>query len=114
MKVADGLRGMTLDIAIDSALRRNKVNSEMTWRKYITNPETGKPFRGAFFRIANRLRVHSQMVKRWHEGDTVPTIDESKELQNLVHSRMSLKPKKRSDAGEKRGKYKKRISLSDA
>lgn len=80
----------------------------MDWKLCILDPRTRKPKRGAFFRIALRLGVHSNTVRRWHEGRTLPTPQESRKLARLVLSPRLLAPKQRSDAGKKRGQYRKR------
>jgi hypothetical protein len=42
------------------------------------------------------------------DGVWTPTEEEAKGLRAIVESRTNLAPKKRSDAGKKRGQYRKR------
>jgi hypothetical protein len=80
----------------------------MNWKKYITDPATNRPKRGAISRIAALLGTHYGCVRRMFDGVWTPTADEACELRAIVASRMNLAPKKRSDAGKKRGEYRKR------
>jgi hypothetical protein len=80
----------------------------MNWKKYITDPKTGRPKRGAISRIAALLGTHYNCVKRMFDGIWKPTEEEAKGLREIVASRTNLAPKKRSDAGKKRGQYRKR------
>ena len=80
----------------------------MTWKKYITDPRTGLPQRGAISRIAELLGTHYGTVKRLFLGVCKPTADEANGLRAIVQSRTILAPKKRSDAGQKREKYRQR------
>lgn len=84
----------------------------MDWKTEITDSKTGKPIRGAIFRIAQKLKLHSGTVKKWHLGESFPTESEARKLQNLVHSRTLLAKKKRKDAGKPRGKYRSRKPVS--
>ncbi len=98
---------------IDSETKRNKVNSNMAdWKTFITNPATKKPFRGAINRIARKLKLHHGTVNRMWQGIAIPTIQENRKLQDLVHSRTVFAPKKRSDFRKKRAPYKKRLPVS--
>jgi len=81
----------------------------MDWKKYIVNPKTKKPHRGAISRVAERLHVHFNTVKKMFHGTALPTAAEARMLRNIVHSRLNILAKKRSDAGKKRGKYRKRM-----
>jgi len=80
----------------------------MNWKTYITDPLTNRPRRGAISRIAELLGTHYGNVKRMFLGVWKPTADEAKGLRAIVESRTNLAPKKRSDAGKKRGEYRKR------
>ena len=80
----------------------------MNWKKYITDPATSRPKRGAISNIARILGTHFGNVKRMFDGIWKPTDDEEKGLREIVASRTNLAPKKRSDAGKKRGEYRKR------
>jgi hypothetical protein len=80
----------------------------MNWKKYITDPRTGRPQRGAISRIAELLGTHYGCVKRMFLGVWKPTADEANGLRAIVQARTNLAPKKRSDAGKKRGEYRKR------
>jgi len=80
----------------------------MNWKKYITDPLTSRPKRGAISRIAALLGVHYGCVKRMFDGIWTPTDEEANGLRAIVASRTNLAPKKRSDAGKKRGEYRKR------
>jgi hypothetical protein len=80
----------------------------MNWKKYITDPRTGRPLRGAISRIAELLGTHYGNVKRMFLGVWTPTADEASRLRCIVADKMNLAPKKRSDAGKKRGEYRKR------
>jgi len=80
----------------------------MNWKKYITDPLTKRPKRGAISRIAALLGVHYGNVRRMFDGIWTPTDEEAKGLREIVASRTNLAPKKRSDAGKKRGEYRKR------
>ena len=80
----------------------------MNWKKYITDPETNRPKRGAISRIAALLGTHYNCVRRMFDGIWNPTDEEAKGLRAIVSSRTNLAPKKRSDAGKKRGQYRKR------
>jgi hypothetical protein len=80
----------------------------MNWKKYITDPRTGLPLRGSISRIAELLGTHYGNVRRMFFGVWKPTADEVKLLREIVASRTNLAPKKRSDAGKKRGEYRKR------
>jgi len=80
----------------------------MNWKKYITDPATNRPRRGAISRIAALLGTHYGNVRRMFDGIWNPTADEAKGLRAIVESRTNLAPKKRSDAGKKRGEYRKR------
>ena len=80
----------------------------MNWKKYITDPATNRPKRGAISRIAALLGVHYGNVRRMFDGIWNPTDEEAKGLRAIVESRTNLAPKKRSDAGKKRGEYRKR------
>jgi hypothetical protein len=80
----------------------------MNWKKYITDPRTGRPQRGAISRIAELLGAHYGNVKRMFLGIWTPTPDEAESLRAIVASRTNLAPKKRSDAGKKRGEYRQR------
>jgi hypothetical protein len=80
----------------------------MNWKKYITDPATNRPKRGAISRIADMLGTHYGNVRRMFDGIWTPTDEEAKGLRAIVQSRTNLAPKKRSDAGKKRGEYRKR------
>jgi hypothetical protein len=80
----------------------------MNWKKYITDPRTGLPLRGSISRIAELLGTHYGNVRRMFLGIWKPTDAEAKGLRAIVASRTNLAPKKRSDAGKKRGEYRKR------
>ena len=82
----------------------------MNWKKYITDPRTGRPHRGAISRIAELLGTHYGTVKRLFLDVCKPTADEASALRAIVQSRTVLAPKKRSDAGQPRGKYRKRAA----
>ena len=87
----------------------------MNWKKYITDPRTGLPHRGAISRIAELLGTHYGCVRRMFLGIWNPSADEASALRAIVQSRTVLAPKKRSDAGQPRGKYRKRVAAkSDA
>ena len=81
----------------------------MNWKKYITDPRTGRPHRGAISRIAEHLGTHYGTVKRMFLGVWKPTDSEASALKYVVKY-LSLARKKRSDAGQKRGKYRKRVA----
>ena len=83
----------------------------MNWKKYILNPKTGRPHRGAISRIAELLGTHYGCVKRMFDGVWKPSPDEANGLRAIVQSRTVLAPKKRSDAGQKREKYRKRVAV---
>jgi hypothetical protein len=80
----------------------------MNWKKYITDPRTGLPLRGSISRIAELLGTHYGNVKRMFLGIWKPTEYEASRLRCIVADKMNLAPKKRSDAGKKRGEYRKR------
>jgi len=80
----------------------------MNWKKYITDPRTGLPQRGTISRIAELLGTHYGCVRRMFLGVWKPTEQEAESLRAIVASRTNLAPKKRSDAGKKRGEYRKR------
>jgi len=80
----------------------------MNWKKYITDPRTGRPQRGAISRIAELLGTHYGNVKRMFLGVWKPTADEASRLRCIVADKVNLAPKKRSDAGKKRAAYRKR------
>ena len=80
----------------------------MNWKKYITDPSTNRPKRGAISRLAELLDTHYNCVKRMFDGIWNPTDEEANGLRAIVSSRANLAPKKRSDAGKKRGEYRKR------
>jgi len=80
----------------------------MNWKKYITDPSTNRPKRGAISRIAALLGTHYGDVKRMFLGVWKPTEYEARRLRWIVEDKMDLAPKKRSDAGKKRGEYRKR------
>ena len=82
----------------------------MNWKKYITDPRTGRPHRGAISRIAEHLGTHYGCVRRMFLGIWNPSADEASALRAIVQSRTILAPKKRSDAGQPRGKYRKRVA----
>ena len=82
----------------------------MNWKKYITDPRTGRPHRGAISRIAEHLGTHYGTVLRLFLGVCNPTADEANGLRAIVQSRTILAAKKRSDAGQPRGKYRKRVA----
>ena len=87
----------------------------MNWKKYITDPRTGRPHRGSISRIAELLGTHYGTVKRLFLDVCKPTSDEANGLREIVQSRTVLAPKKRSDAGQKRAAYRKRAAAkSDA
>ena len=87
----------------------------MNWKKYITDPRTGLPHRGAISRIAELLGTHYGCVKRMFLGVWTPSVDEANRLRAIVQSRTILSAKKRSDAGQKRAAYRKRVAAkSDA
>ena len=87
----------------------------MNWKKYITDPRTGRPHRGAISRIAELLGTHYGCVKRMFLGVWNPSEDEANGLRAIVQSRTILAAKKRSDAGQKRAAYRKRAAVkSDA
>ena len=83
----------------------------MNWKKYITDPRTGRPLRGAISRIAELFGTHYGNVKRMFLGVWKPTEQEAESLRAIVASRTNLAPKKRSDAGKKRGEYRKRAAV---
>ncbi len=83
----------------------------MNWKKYITDPTTNRPKRGAISRIAALLGVHYGCVKRMFDGIWKPTDEEANGLRAIVASRTNLAPKKRCDAGKKRGEYQKRAAV---
>jgi hypothetical protein len=80
----------------------------MNWKKYITDPRTGLPLRGSISRIAELLGTHYGCVKRMFLGVWKPTADEASALRCIVADKVNLAPKKRIDAGKKRGEYRKR------
>ncbi len=80
----------------------------MNWKKYITDPSTNRPKRGAISRIAELLGTHYGNVKRMFLGIWKPTEEEASRLRCIVADKTNLAPKKRSDAGKKRGEYRKR------
>jgi hypothetical protein len=80
----------------------------MNWKKYITDPLTKRPKRGALSRIAALLGTHYGCVRRMFDGIWTPTDEEANGLRAIVESRTNLAPKKRSDAGKKRAAYRKR------
>ena len=80
----------------------------MNWKKYITDPSTNRPKRGAISRIAALLGTHYGCVKRMFVGIWNPTEYEERRLRWIVEDKMDLAPKKRSDAGKKRAAYRKR------
>jgi hypothetical protein len=80
----------------------------MNWKKYITDPLTKRPKRGAISRIAALLGTHYGNVRRMFDGIWTPTDEEANGLRAIVASRTNLAPKKRSDAGKKRAAYRKR------
>jgi len=80
----------------------------MNWKKYITDPETNRPKRGAISRIAALLGTHYNCVRRMFDGVWKPTDEEANGLRAIVSAKTNLAPKKRSDAGKKRGEYRKR------
>jgi len=80
----------------------------MNWKKYITDPSTNRPKRGAISRLAELLDTHYNCVKRMFDGIWKPSEHEAIHLRAIVSSRTNLAPKKRSDAGKKRGEYRKR------
>ena len=82
----------------------------MNWKKYITDPRTGLPHRGAISRIAELLGTHYGCVRRMFLGVWTPSADEASALREIVQSRTILAPKKRSDAGKKRAAYRKRAA----
>ena len=87
----------------------------MNWKKYITDPATNRPKRGAISRIAALLGTHYGNVRRMFDGIWTPTDEEANGLRAIVASRTNLAPKKRSDAGKKRAAYRKRaVAKSDA
>ena len=83
----------------------------MNWKKYITDPRTGRPLRGAISRIAELLGTHYGCVRRMFLGIWNPSADEASALRAIVQSRTVLAPKKRSDAGQKRAAYRKRAAV---
>jgi hypothetical protein len=80
----------------------------MNWKKYITDPSTNRPKRGAISRIAALLGTHYGCVLRMFDGIWTPTEQEAESLRAIVSAKTNLAPKKRSDAGKKRGEYRKR------
>jgi hypothetical protein len=80
----------------------------MNWKKYITDPSTNRPRRGAISRIAALLGTHYGNVRRMFDGIWTPTEYETRRLRWIVEDKMDLAPKKRSDAGKKRAAYRKR------
>jgi len=80
----------------------------MNWKKYITDPATKRPKRGALTRIAALLGTHYGCARRMFDGVWTPTDEEALRLKNMALVRAALMPKKRSDAGKKRGEYRKR------
>ena len=80
----------------------------MNWKKYITDPKTGCPKRGAISRIAALLGTHYGNVRRMFDGAWKPTPVEELALRYMVKAKTNLAPKKRSDAGKKRAAYRKR------
>ena len=80
----------------------------MNWKKYITDPATNRPRRGAISRIAALLGTHYGNVRRMFDGIWTPTEYETRRLRWIVEDKMDLAPKKRSDAGKKRAAYRKR------
>ena len=82
----------------------------MNWKKYITDPSTNRPKRGAISRIAALLGTHYGDVRRMFDGIWKPTEQEAESLRAIVESRTNLAPKKRSDAGKKRAAYRKRAA----
>ena len=83
----------------------------MNWKIYITDPRTGRPRRGAISRIAELLGTHYGCVKRMFLGVWKPSEEEANGLRAIVQSRTILAPKKRSDAGQPREKYRKRVAV---
>ena len=83
----------------------------MNWKKYITDPSTNRPKRGAISRIAALLGTHYGDVRRMFDGIWKPTEQEAESLRAIVESRTNLAPKKRSDAGKKRAAYRKRAAV---
>ena len=83
----------------------------MNWKKYILNPKTGLPHRGAISRIAELLGTHYGCVRRMFLGIWTPSADEASALRAIVQSRTVLAAKKRSDAGQPRAAYRKRLAV---
>ena len=83
----------------------------MNWKKYITDPRTGRPHRGAISRIAELLGTHYGTVRRMFLGIWNPSEREAGALRYIVKQKMSIAPKKRSDAGQKRAAYRKRVAV---
>ena len=83
----------------------------MNWKKYITDPRTGLPHRGAISRIAELLGTHYGCVRRMFLGIWNPSADEASALRAIVQSRTVLAAKKRRDAGKKRAAYRKRLAV---
>ena len=83
----------------------------MNWKKYITDPRTGRPHRGSISRIAELLGTHYGCVRRMFLGIWNPSADEASALRAIVQSRTILSAKKRSDAGRPRGKYRQRAAV---
>ena len=81
---------------------------QTNWKKYITDPATNRPKRGAISRIAALLGTHYGCVRRMFDGIWNPTEVEELALRYMVKDKTNLAPKKRSDAGKKRGQYRKR------
>ena len=83
----------------------------MNWKKYITDPRTGRPHRGAISRIAEHLGTHYGTVKRMFLGVCQPTAEEANGLRFLVKNKLCIAPKKRRDAGKKRVAYRTRVAV---
>lgn len=66
----------------------------MTLLQFATDRKTGKVKRGALARIADRLDVCKTTVRKWLSGEWTPCPKTACEIQDMIHSRMSLAPEK--------------------
>jgi len=72
--------------------------------QFITDPITKTRIPGALSRVATKLGISINAVKRFVSGEWVPCPRTARRIQDMIHSRMPLHDKRRDNKGRPRKK----------
>jgi DNA-binding transcriptional regulator YdaS (Cro superfamily) len=78
------------------------------WKRRITDRRTGLPKRGALSRLSECLGIQYTTLSAWYFTNKALPAGRDEEIEKALKSGVSLRAKKRSDTGKKRGAYKKK------